>query len=216
MECNKQTTYKNGDYLYKNFIILSEDEKQMILSWRNHENVRKWMYNSDIIPLQNHLKFMESLKERGDCYYWLVLKNNEPYGVVNIVDIDFNNNSGEIGLYRNPFIDDDGGGLDFFYNYFSFLFFTINVEIIYGGVQRVNKIAMLLNAFLGMENMGEKVSNNVEYFALRLKKDNIDNWDTKNDITKMLDYFGSSKFAKWKVVDNQLHLKHTRFGTTIK
>ena len=30
----------------KNFIDFSNDEKLMVLSWRNDESIRKWMYNS--------------------------------------------------------------------------------------------------------------------------------------------------------------------------
>ena len=45
-----------------NFIDLELEEKEMILKWRNHPEIRKWMYNQDEIKLEEHLSFIESLK----------------------------------------------------------------------------------------------------------------------------------------------------------
>ena len=36
-----------------NFIDLELKEKEMILEWRNHPDIRKWMYNQDEINLKN-------------------------------------------------------------------------------------------------------------------------------------------------------------------
>ena len=34
-----------------NFIELSEEEKEMVLKWRNDSEIRKWMYNQEEIKL---------------------------------------------------------------------------------------------------------------------------------------------------------------------
>ena len=45
-----------------NFINLSLDERKMILEWRNSPNIKKYMYTQDNISLENHLKFINTLK----------------------------------------------------------------------------------------------------------------------------------------------------------
>ena len=83
-----------------NFIDLKLEEKEMILKWRNHPEIRKWMYNQDEIKLEEHLTFIESLKSRKDKLYFLVKKEDEFIGVIDFLDLD----KKEIfyGIYSNP------------------------------------------------------------------------------------------------------------------
>ena len=46
------------------------------------------MYNTGIISEQDHLSFIENLRNREDCYYWCVYDNEKPIGVVNIIDVE--------------------------------------------------------------------------------------------------------------------------------
>jgi len=92
----------------KNFIDLNSDEKEMILSWRNHESVRSHMYTDEIITLENHTAFIDSLHHRTDKIYFIVVKNGAPIGVIDLVDIT--KTSASLGLYANPFSDRKGIG----------------------------------------------------------------------------------------------------------
>ena len=47
-----------GDFHFKNYVNLTLDEKSMVLEWRNDESIRKWMYDKEVIELQNHLSFL--------------------------------------------------------------------------------------------------------------------------------------------------------------
>ena len=49
-----------------NFTTLSESQKKMILTWRNHENVKAYMYNENEISEAEHFDFIEALKTRED------------------------------------------------------------------------------------------------------------------------------------------------------
>jgi UDP-4-amino-4,6-dideoxy-N-acetyl-beta-L-altrosamine N-acetyltransferase len=197
---DKSRIYKHNNYQYKNFVLLTKEEKEMVWSWRNHDNVRKWMYNSDLIPWENHLNFIISLEQRTDCVYWMVYKNNQPYGVVNITDVDYSKRIGEVGLYRNPLIQDNGGGLDFYYNYYDFLFFSIGFEMLKAGMSPHNDIAILLNSFLGFKYIDIKVTNEEKSFyeALCIKKNIEKDWAYKNNLKDMLKYLKSPSFAEWK------------------
>ncbi|MDW8463861.1 MAG: formyltransferase family protein [Geminocystis sp.] len=51
-----------GDVLLKNFINLTQEEKEMVRRWRNHPEVRKWMYTDHEISRGEHEEFIERLK----------------------------------------------------------------------------------------------------------------------------------------------------------
>jgi UDP-4-amino-4,6-dideoxy-N-acetyl-beta-L-altrosamine N-acetyltransferase len=92
----------------KNFIDLKGDEREMVLSWRNHESVRSYMYTDEIITLEHHNSFIDSLHHRPDKAYFIVVKNGAPIGVVDLIDIT--ETSASLGLYANPFSDRKGIG----------------------------------------------------------------------------------------------------------
>jgi len=83
-----------------NFIDLSIDEKKLILSWRNNPKIRQWMLTQESIELQNHLRYINSLKEKKDRVYFLISYNNKKLGVIDFTNI--NKTSCEFGLYANP------------------------------------------------------------------------------------------------------------------
>ncbi|MBE3021953.1 UDP-4-amino-4,6-dideoxy-N-acetyl-beta-L-altrosamine N-acetyltransferase [Campylobacter sp. 7477a] len=82
-----------------NFTDLNEQERMMILAWRNDERVAKFMKNRSVSQ-EEHLKFIESLKERGDKRYFLVKEGEIYIGVIDFIDIT--KDSCEFGIYANP------------------------------------------------------------------------------------------------------------------
>ena len=84
---------------FKNFINLTQEEKELVLSWRNSDRVRLKMEHKEIISLEEHLKFIDSLKERKDCKYWLFMIDNVPVGVYDIVHLNSDGTGGVGGSY---------------------------------------------------------------------------------------------------------------------
>lgn len=98
-----------GDVTLRNFINLTTEEMEMILEWRNHEDIRKWMYSDHIISKDEHFRFMEGIKQDNKNFYWLV-KNKEGYvGVISLNRIDLKNKNAYIGIYSNPKLSRVGG-----------------------------------------------------------------------------------------------------------
>lgn len=84
-----------------NFTNLSFDERKMILEWRNHNSIRQWMFSQEIIALENHLNYIESLQQREDRIYFLVNdENSNPVGVIDFTNIS--TDKADIGLYAKP------------------------------------------------------------------------------------------------------------------
>ncbi len=89
------------DYEIINFINLNELEKELVLSWRNHEEVRKWMVNKEIISYEEHLNYINSLigNDNKLCF---IVKTQEAYiGVVEFDEIDLQKNEAYFGLNAN-------------------------------------------------------------------------------------------------------------------
>lgn len=84
------------------FYELSSTQKELVLSWRNHENIRKWMVNSEPIGEEEHLAFIETLQDLSHKLYFLVQYNGENYGVIYLTDINTHAHSAELGIYANP------------------------------------------------------------------------------------------------------------------
>lgn len=85
-----------------NFTDLSLTDKKMVLEWRNNPNIRKWMFTQDPITLNDHLTYIDSLKQKDDRLYFLVKKGTQPVGVIDFTNIDQKNKSTEFGIYANP------------------------------------------------------------------------------------------------------------------
>jgi len=79
----------------KNFVDLNLNEQKEVLNWRNHHEIRKWMYNKKEISLKEHLNFIETLKKDRNRLYFKV----DDLGVINYKIL---NKSAEIGLHKNP------------------------------------------------------------------------------------------------------------------
>ncbi|MDD4949245.1 UDP-4-amino-4,6-dideoxy-N-acetyl-beta-L-altrosamine N-acetyltransferase [Sulfuricurvum sp.] len=89
-----------------NFTHLTLQQKEDVLLWRNHPNVRKWMLHSDPITLQEHLLFINTLQNAPTKQYFLI----EDYGVIYFSEIDFEQKNAYFGLYANPYSTVTGKG----------------------------------------------------------------------------------------------------------
>lgn len=82
------------------FTTLDSLQLTLVLSWRNHPDICRWMLKSDEISTEDHFRFVELLKQRSDKRYFLVQNNGENIGVIDFIDIT--QASAEIGVYANP------------------------------------------------------------------------------------------------------------------
>ena len=83
-----------------NFTTLDQTQKELVLTWRNHPDIRKWMIDDSLIPLKNHLHFIDLLHTKTDRCYFLVQKDSEYIGVIDLTAMDAN--CAELGIYANP------------------------------------------------------------------------------------------------------------------
>jgi len=91
-----------------NFINITDDEKEIIRNWRNHENVRKMMYSDHVITIEEHSKFIAGLRNDLKNFYWMVRRNRENIGTISLNRVDFKNSNAYIGIYTNPYLSGMG------------------------------------------------------------------------------------------------------------
>lgn len=195
MQIDKKT-YKLGNYTFQNFTTLNDEQIRQVWEWRNHPNIRKYMYNKEFIPFEKHLDFINSLSNRDDVVYWLVFLNGNPIGVTNLVDICLKKCSAELGSYMIPELDGNGMGLDFFFHNIKFSFSdSIGCKKLHGSIHRKNISALLLDSYLGFVLNKEDFNNpEVEYIRIsyNLSEYNKHKVDT-TDIVKYVSYIRENK-----------------------
>ena len=191
MQIDKTITYRVSDYLFTNFITLDENLIKQVWQWRNAPEIRAYMYNKEIIPLENHLRFVQSLMYRDDVAYWLVRKGEEPIGVTNLTDINIEESSAELGYYMLPSKLNSGLGLEFAYNNFLFVFDTeIQCNFLHGAIHRSNINALVLDSYLGCEIQIEQLREpDKEFISFFASKDKfLAEAEGKNNMRAFISY----------------------------
>lgn len=147
IEIDKHKLYMSHEYTFKNFIMMNDDEKRIVLKWRNADSVRRRMYSANQATEEEHFNFIRTLENRNDRWYWIVYREDLPVGVLVLALQDRNNDICEAGIYMNPELYGEGFGLFKEINYF--MLYILGVKKLSGSVQADNKEAILINIFLG-------------------------------------------------------------------
>lgn len=143
-----------GKVQLRSFCEISSQEAEMLWSWRNHQDIRKWMYNPDPIPKENHFKFLENLPNKTDNFYWIVIEDGEYLGVVNFTN--FKEAYTEWGFYLSPELFGRGKSINLLYNALNFFFKCLDLDYVYGFVRCDNQIAVKFHDFIDIQKTGLK------------------------------------------------------------
>ena len=155
VEIDKHKIYQSHDYTFKNFIMMNDDEKRMVLKWRNDDSVRRWMYSAKQATEEEHFKYISTLESRDDRWYWLVYRGDLPVGVLVLALQDRENEMFEHGIYMNPELSGEGFGL--FKEITYVLFYVFDIKKLCGSVQTDNMDAYYLDLFLGVKFDGKEI-----------------------------------------------------------
>ncbi|MDA3886293.1 MAG: UDP-2,4-diacetamido-2,4,6-trideoxy-beta-L-altropyranose hydrolase [Candidatus Delongbacteria bacterium] len=153
-----------------NFIDLSIDEKKMVLMWRNDPNIRKWMFAQEIISLNDHLNYIDSLEEKEDRTYFLVKKASQAIGVIDFTNIDNKNKRTEFGIYSNPEIKGVGNSL--MNSIIDYAFNKLKINTLVSEVFDSNNAAISLYIRYSFEEIEVKKVNGQSIVCMELKNEN--------------------------------------------
>ena len=159
--------FTQGEYTFKHYCSLNLDEKKLVLEHRNLN--RQWMLQQDEISLENHLKWIESLKNDKTKVNYLVYKDNHPFMAIAYHDI--NNKEAYWGYflieqaYKSEVLKIEKIIIDF-------AFAELNLDRLLCINDSQNHV-IKIHQFFGFKMIDTKMVNDKEYTVMELKKDEV-------------------------------------------
>lgn len=144
MQINERISLKN----------IEEKDLELILQWRNQDHIRKVMFNSNIITMEQHINWYKNLKQKENSLSKIFYFDDIPYGVLNITNINKLNNTCEWGFYIGDSKTPHGMGTVLGYASLNYLFDVLNLRKVCGEVIENNKKSRNFHEKLGFKNDG--------------------------------------------------------------
>ena len=97
--------------IYKLIPLINLDKtiQLQVLRIRNEEYIREWMFTERKINAEEHLAWIEQLKnDKSQICLIIINEKDQPFGAVNIKNIDKKNEIAELGFYKSQNIDEKG------------------------------------------------------------------------------------------------------------
>lgn len=150
-------------YTFINFTELNKFEINLVHKERNDLDVRVKMFDDKIIPIQEHLTFLENLKKDTTKLFILVKRADLYIGVYSLVKIEDGNAQGGFYLFKEA--RDKNLIIDFLYQTLTYIFKNYSITKIYGYALKDNKVANRINKFLGFSDAIPSKSNELYYYT---------------------------------------------------
>lgn len=160
--------FETSHFRFVNYTQLSIEDSKKIWNARNNPEISKYMVNTDFIPWENHLAFIEGLISRDDRVYYGVyaLQDNTMIGSQGVNPIE-GNGTGESGLYLFPEAQGKGYGKLMKQEFIQYLFEHGLLSVVTEKVKIDNVRNKKLNLKLGFNEV--KSDCDFVYFELRQK-----------------------------------------------
>jgi len=141
--------------MIKSYLLeLNDVHREMIFDWRNHESIRKVMFNSNPIPFATHIKWFDAVKKDDKKKFFVAYYGeNNPIGLCSFVDIDENSKKAYYGMYASPIAFKGSGAIIQFLALEKF-FIEFEFNKIYCDVLSFNIDAMKLHKKFNFKEEG--------------------------------------------------------------
>ncbi len=85
---------------YRNILEVSPDLQECVRCWRNSKHIRHNMNSSEIISEKEHLRWISFLRKNPERQIVrLAFKEEDPFGVITLKDIDRRASRSDWGMY---------------------------------------------------------------------------------------------------------------------
>lgn len=162
-----------------NFMLkkLEDKELEIVLEWRNSDRVRNFMYNNQIISLEEHKKWFRKISQSDSDQYYTFVFNDKPVGLVYFNDIDKKNKHCFWGFYIGDTNVPKGSGTAMGYLGLNIAFENLDMNKIYGEVLSINERSIIFHEKLGFIREGHfrkhilRENNYLDVYRYGLLKD---------------------------------------------
>ncbi len=116
-------SFRASGFRFVNFIELSEEEHQQVWQVRTSDEVRRYMFDKEVFPFENHLNFVERLKsDDTKLYYAIYDEHNVLVGSISLHPIGYSERVADWGIYINPEYQGKGVGHEVANLFFDYIF----------------------------------------------------------------------------------------------
>lgn len=133
---------------------LTEQDREIIYQWRNSEAIRVNMYNSQLIPYEDHCQWFEDVLTNQRANYRLFLNQNKRLGLVSFKEINVQNQTCVWGFYIGEPDAPKGAGTMMGHLALDYAFNQLKMRKIIGMVLSFNKRSQLFHTKLGFYQEG--------------------------------------------------------------
>jgi hypothetical protein len=136
------------------FLKLRPEHLEMVLNWRIQPHVQSAMFTEVKNNLQDQLNWYTLIQNDKTLFYWVVVLNKKPIGLVNLAKVDLVNSKCTLGFYIGELEYRSFAGLipPYVYNH---IFKTLKLKKIYGEVLSSNKSILEIHNKHGFREIGE-------------------------------------------------------------
>src|SRR5690554_2140997 len=129
-----------------------ETDLALVLSWRNHPDVRKHMYTQHEITLIEHTSWFKSVLYDDGRHLLIYEQNNEPLGFININEIN-KGRTADWGFYLSPDAP-KGTGVSLGKTALNYAFTNASLHKVCGQVLGFNEGSINFHLKLGFKQEG--------------------------------------------------------------
>jgi len=175
---------------FENILKVNDGIKEKVRQWRNKEEIRKYMLSQHIITKEEHLNWIENLKNRNDWKFWVVFVDEIPIGTVYLQNIDYKKLTSEWGFYIGK-DDFKGKGLGKYilFKLLEFYFEEMKFEVLFTKVISNNIAALNIYRKFKFKMISDFLDNQRKIVLLKFTKKV---WSKQKEMLKN-EYFNNDK-----------------------
>lgn len=145
---------------FKDIITVNQDLQLAVRDWRNHQDIRKNMYTDEIITIEQHQAWLNTLKSNLKTKVYIAYKDALPIGIVSISNINTVHKNADWAFYLNPeYLSAKGLGTLMEYHFLNYIFDNFNIEKLNCEVLEINPSVITLHKKFGFTEEGIRRKN---------------------------------------------------------
>lgn len=164
-------------------VRLSEEHLELVMNWRMRPDITKYMNTDPKLTLDMQKNWYDKIKDDDTQIHWVILMDEKPIGVLNIVDIDRKNSKCSWGYYvaelsaRSLKL-----ALNLEWSLYDYVLGDMGLNKLYCETFALNKQVVKLHLMCGSKEDGimrSHIKKNDEFFDVSISSILKEEWDAK-------------------------------------